>query len=77
MRSSYLPWLDEAIEESIGERVEELVEAAVEKITAHCAAQELVDTLEPVLAEDADGIVEGLWRKLLKDTLAAAAGLQE
>ena len=75
VRGTYVPWLDSAVEESIGERVEELVEAVVEKIREHASAQELVETMEPVLAEDAEGVVEGLWRKLVKDTLRAAAGL--
>ncbi|WFD35018.1 hypothetical protein MCUN1_001864 [Malassezia cuniculi] len=69
----YRPFVDTAILESVGERVEELVDVVIEQVKAHASADTLVEVLEPVLAEDAPGLVEELWRKLVRTTLSAAA----
>ena len=69
----YRPFVDTAILESIGERVDELVDMVIEQVRAHAPATTLIEVLEPVLAEDAPGLVDELWRKLLRTTLAAAA----
>ena len=69
----YRPFVDTAILESVGERVDELVDVVIEQVRAHAPAATLIEVLEPVLAEDAPGLVEELWRKLVRTTLTAAA----
>lgn len=72
-QAHYRPILDDGIAESLGERVSDLCDAAMDKLREHVSAAEVAAVLEPVLDEDAAGVVERVWRALLVDSLARAA----
>ncbi|EPQ25915.1 uncharacterized protein PFL1_06589 [Pseudozyma flocculosa PF-1] len=75
IQGKYKAWADAQIEESLGEKVEELVDFIVETLRAHSTAEDFVGGIEPVLAEEAEPLVGRLWKMLVVDSLAAAAGL--
>ncbi|KAI3475832.1 hypothetical protein L1887_62732 [Cichorium endivia] len=75
MVRKYRSWVDAQIEESLGEKVDELVNVVVETIQSHASASALVEVVEPVLDDEAEAFVEKLWRMLLVDSQAAAAGI--
>ncbi|PWN50920.1 hypothetical protein IE53DRAFT_314843 [Violaceomyces palustris] len=75
MQGKYKSWTDGKITENVGEPVPELVDFVVESLQAHKSAEDLVEGLEPVLAEDAQSFVISLWKMIVVDSLIAAAGL--
>ncbi len=75
MVRKYRGWVDAQIEESLGEKVDELVNVVVETIQSHASASALVEVVEPVLDDEAEAFVEKLWRMVLIDSHAAAAGI--
>ncbi|PWZ00154.1 hypothetical protein BCV70DRAFT_160965 [Testicularia cyperi] len=76
IQSKYRPWADAEIEENLGEKVEELVNVAIECLQARKPASDLVEAIEPVLAEEAAAFVEKLWRMVLVDSIAASEGIR-
>ncbi|SAM82750.1 related to SNU71-component of U1 snRNP required for mRNA splicing via spliceosome [Ustilago bromivora] len=75
IQNKYRPWVDAEIEESLGEKVEELVSVVIQGLQVHLQAKGLVESVEPVLAEEAEAFVEKLWRLVIVDSLAAAKGI--
>ncbi|KAJ1026059.1 hypothetical protein NDA18_003719 [Ustilago nuda] len=75
IQNKYRPWADAEIEQSLGEKVEELVSVVIQGLQVHLQAKELVESVEPVLAEEAEAFVEKLWRLVIIDSLAAAKGI--
>ncbi|KAN0059838.1 hypothetical protein ACQY0O_008412 [Thecaphora frezii] len=75
IQGKYKAWADAQIEESLGEKVEELVDFIVETLRARSSAEAFVGGIEPVLAEEAEAFVVKLWKMLVVDSLAFAAGL--
>ncbi|SPO26387.1 related to SNU71 - component of U1 snRNP required for mRNA splicing via spliceosome [Ustilago trichophora] len=76
IQTKYRRWADEEIEESLGEKVEELVTVVIEGLQSRAGAKMLVESVEPVLAEEAEAFVDKLWRLVIVDSLAAAEGIR-
>ncbi|SPO26684.1 related to SNU71 - component of U1 snRNP required for mRNA splicing via spliceosome [Ustilago trichophora] len=76
IQTKYRRWADAEIEESLGEKVEELVTVVIESLQSRAGAKMLVESVEPVLAEEAEAFVAKLWRLVIVDSLAAAEGIR-
>ncbi|CEH14807.1 U1 snRNP complex, subunit SNU71 and related PWI-motif proteins [Ceraceosorus bombacis] len=73
IKSRFRPLVERLMVEYVGEQVEELEDAVVSATRERAKPTKIIETLEPVLDDDAAAFVERYWRALLVDTLAAAA----
>lgn len=75
VRTKIDAFVQRKIREALGEVDEDLAQFVMEHIEARKGPEELVDELSPVLAEEAEGVVLGLWRQLILESQAAEHGI--
>lgn len=66
----YKALLDKGILESLGESVPDMVQELIDSIKKHASAKDLIEIVEPVLEEEAELLIEKLWKEILVDTMS-------
>ncbi|XAO23547.1 hypothetical protein I312_102326 [Cryptococcus bacillisporus CA1280] len=75
VQSKIKPFVQEKIKNFLGELDEDLADFVLEHLRDRKGADDLVDGLEPILAEDAESFVLQLWRQLVFESLAFKEGM--
>ncbi|WWC88177.1 uncharacterized protein L201_003082 [Kwoniella dendrophila CBS 6074] len=69
------PFIDSKINDFLGELDQDLVEFVLEQLKDKKGSEDLIDGLEPILAEDAESFVVQLWKLLIFESEAYKIGL--
>ncbi|WVW80454.1 hypothetical protein I302_102436 [Kwoniella bestiolae CBS 10118] len=75
IRDKIKPFVESQIKQFLGELDQDLVEFVLEHLKDKKGSDDLVDGLEPILAEDAESFVLQLWKLLIFESEAYKVGL--
>lgn len=75
MANKIEPFVRSTIAAALGMEEDDLSNAIIQQINEQSAPEGLLETLEPVLEEDAAQVVSSIWRQLAFETAAYTAGL--
>ncbi|WWD18199.1 hypothetical protein CI109_102649 [Kwoniella shandongensis] len=76
IRDKIQPFVHEKMVDLLGELDQDLADFVLEHLRDRRGADDLVEGLEPVLAEDAESFVVQLWKQLVFESAAFKAGLE-